>query len=146
MNARPISPLRQSLIAEAQKLVGARFWWHGRAPEAVDCYGLLYVAGRAAGFEVPDIRGYSPTSIGDDARASASRWFEPLNAIGAAIPGDVIEFRVRRRPQHYGLLADDDYLIHANLAVRKVTATKLRPDDWKNAIAAHRFPGIDAHG
>jgi len=139
---RPLSAIRRSIIAEARKLVDVRFWWHGRTPQGLDCYGLLFAAGRAAGLEVPDLAEYSSESVGVAARGRALAWFEPLNAIGAAIPGDAVEFRVRRRPQHYGILVAEDRMVHASLPARRVCESRLGPDEWKDAVAAYRFAGV----
>lgn len=146
MSARDPSPTRLAVIAAARALVGVRFWWHGRTRGGLDCYGLLWFAGRAAGFDVPDAIGYSREEIGDAAMAPALAWFEQLDSIDAARPGDALAIDVRGRPRHYALLVAEDRIVHANLRARRVTESRLGPDERRNVVGAFRFPGVDAHG
>jgi cell wall-associated NlpC family hydrolase len=107
-------------VDAARKLKGARWRHRGRKPWAVDCIGLLVVAGARSGALVEDERGYGREPWEDRIRSGARRrWGEPL-APAEARAGDIAIIRWRRaEPSHLGIVADHPdgglSLIHAHL-------------------------------
>lgn len=107
----------EAFIAGARKLKGARWRHRGRKPWAVDCVGLLILAARDAGVEVPDEPIYGREPWDDQLRSCLRARF------GAPVadrqPGDVALIRWRAaEPSHIGVLARHPLgglsLIHAH--------------------------------
>lgn len=104
-------------VAEARKLLGARWRHRGRQPWAVDCIGLVVLAGRAARLAAEDApRGYGREPWEDRLREGCrARWGDPVTDWR---PGDVALFRWGQgEPSHMGILGNGPRgltLIHAN--------------------------------
>lgn len=106
-------------VAHARSLLGARWRHRGRKPWALDCVGLVYLAGRAAGWPVQDQRYYSREPWGGRLRAElAAQCGQPLPPGTAWQPGDValIRWLATGDPTHVGIIADGQHgglsLIH----------------------------------
>lgn len=101
---------RQAIIfvAHARSLVGARWRHRGRKPWALDCVGMVYLAGRAAGFDWQDKKYYGREPLEDKLRGEleaqcgdALEEGEPWKA------ADVVLINWERpHPTHVGILAD----------------------------------------
>lgn len=106
-------------VAAARALKGARWRHRGRKPWAVDCIGLVAVAGKTAGLLADDVAGYGREPWEDRLRAGCrERWGEPI-ARDAMQVGDVAIFRWEKgEPSHIGIIADHPdggfSLIHAH--------------------------------
>lgn len=104
-------------VAEARKLKGAKWRHRGRKPWAVDCIGLVAVAGKAAGLTAQDVEGYGREPWEDRIRIGCrERWGEPVTD---PKPGDIAIFRWGAgEPSHMGILGDHPdgglTLIHAH--------------------------------
>lgn len=109
----------QAFIAEARKLLGARWRHRGRQPWAVDCIGLIAVAGKGSGLNTYDESGYGREPWEDRLRKGCrARWGEPLPPESAE-PGDIAIIRWGRgEPSHMAIVGDDPNgglsLIHAH--------------------------------
>lgn len=110
----------QLFVQEARKLVGRARWRHrGRRPWAVDCIGLLVVAGERAGIDAPDEEGYGREPWDDRLMRGLQRRFgDPVRADDWR-PGDIAVIRWdKSEPSHVGILADYPHgglsIIHAH--------------------------------
>lgn len=137
------SEIRQRIVAEARKLIGTRFWWYGRDSRGLDCYGLVYAVGRAVGIEVPDLRDYSPKSVGDRARLAGLEWFR-VAALDSVRAGDIVEYDVRGRAQHYGIITGEATVVRAQGPRGPgVTENTYDPLGRFRPVGAYSFPGVD---
>lgn len=109
----------QEFVAAARAMKGARWRHRGRKPWAVDCIGLLAVAGAKAGLVADDVTGYGREPWDDRlSKGCRERWGEPIPR-DQAQPGDIATFRWGAgEPSHIGLLGDHPdgglTLIHAH--------------------------------
>lgn len=96
-----------AFVAAARALKGARWRHRGRKPWAVDCIGLVLLAGRGAGVEFQDQKGYGREPWEDLLRQGMRQRFgEPVGADDWR-PGDVALIRWHKQePSHVGILAD----------------------------------------
>jgi cell wall-associated NlpC family hydrolase len=117
---KPISEIRELIVANARKFVGTRFVHRGRTINGVDCVGLIILAYRRSGVVLPDHNTiYHPgwywnKKEADLLTSNAMRYFvfteNPL-------PGDAIVFRCVKglnKITHSGILIDNNgAFIHA---------------------------------
>lgn len=104
-------------VAGARALKGTRWRHRGRKPWAVDCLGLLVLAGKAAGVDFEDEPTYGREPWEDKLREGLRRRF------GAGVhdrkPGDIALIRWRAdEPSHVAVIGDHPdgglTLIHAH--------------------------------
>lgn len=116
-----------AFVAQARKLLGVRWRHRGRKPWAVDCIGLVAVAGRAAGLLAEDETGYGREPWEDRLRQGCrARWGEPL-PIDQAKPGDIAILRwTPGEPSHMAIVGD-------------------HPDGGLTLIHAHNLHGVVEH-
>lgn len=109
-------------VAEARKLKGARWRHRGRTPWAVDCIGLVAVAGAKSGLQAADVRGYGREPWDDQLRAGMrERFGEPVEDRQA---GDIALIRwANGEPSHLAVIAD-------------------HPDGGLSLIHAHNLNGV----
>ena len=108
----------EAFVSAARALRGARWRHRGRKPWAVDCIGLVVLAGREAGLTVEDERLYGREPWDDRLRAGLrARFGDPLSP-GNAEPGDIGVFRYQtREPAHVGVIGGGPHgltLIHSH--------------------------------
>jgi hypothetical protein len=102
----------------ARKMKGTRWRHRGRKPWAVDCIGLLKLAGDASGLTLTDQSGYGREPWDDRLRRALREHFgSPVNRPWR--PGDVPLIRWRNgEPSHVGIFGDHPdgglTLIHAH--------------------------------
>jgi cell wall-associated NlpC family hydrolase len=135
-----VTSWREQVVAEARRLLGVPFVWHGRTERGLDCYGLVYMCGRAAGFRVPDTRDYDCDVTGRGARREVEGAFTSIPTQEAG-PGDVVEYEVRDRPRHYGILTDSGTVIRAQGPAKRgaVRENTFKVDDRYRVVGAYRF-------
>ena len=105
----------------ALALLGVPFRPQGRDPEiGLDCVGVVLWVFQIKEADAPRYR----LSDGDweQVLRAVGRWFEPVIG-GKACSGDLVVFRLSRS-FHFGVISGSN-LIHADLAVGKVTARRL---------------------
>jgi cell wall-associated NlpC family hydrolase len=103
-------------VAEARKLIGAKWRHRGRSRFAVDCIGLIAVAGQAAQLLAEDEARYGREPWEDRLRQGCrARWGDP---VADRRPGDIAIIRWRQgEPSHMGIIGDKPgglTLIHAH--------------------------------
>jgi cell wall-associated NlpC family hydrolase len=94
----------RAAIAYAEQQLGKSYQWGGTGPDAFDCSGLVMMAYRAAGIDVP--------------RTSAQQWaFGPRVSSSQAQPGDLVFFAgadgTPAAPGHVGLVIGRGLMIEA---------------------------------
>ncbi len=91
-------------IAYAEQQLGKPYQWGGTGPDAFDCSGLVMMAYRAAGIDIP--------------RTSQQQWaWGPRVSAAHVQPGDLVFFAgsdgTRRSPGHVGLVIGSGLMIEA---------------------------------
>lgn len=99
---------RVIFVAHARSLLGARWRHRGRKPWALDCVGLLYLAGRAAGWPLQDRYHYGREPWERTLQREMEAQLGPCLAVGVAWQsGDVAAIRWRQgEPTHVCIIAD----------------------------------------
>jgi cell wall-associated NlpC family hydrolase len=97
----------EEFVRQARKLLGAKWRHRGRKPWAVDCVGLLALAGAKSGLVAADVEGYGREPWDQLLeRGCRERWGDPV-PLEQARAGDVAIFRWGRgEPSHIGVLGD----------------------------------------
>lgn len=117
-----MNPTAAEFVAAARTLKGAKWRHRGRKPWAVDCVGLVVLAGKACGLAIADEEGYGREPWEDWLRASCrARWGAP---VPDRMPGDVVLIRwADGEPSHVGVIGD-------------------RPGGGLSLIHAHNLTGV----
>jgi len=106
-------------VQQARSLIGTRWRHRGRKPWAVDCVGLVAVAGQRSGLLADDVAGYGREPWDDQLRRGCrERWGDPI-PVDQMRAGDIAIFRWNQgEPSHIGIIADHPdggfSLIHAH--------------------------------
>lgn len=114
-------------VEAARSLIGARWRHRSRKPWAVDCVGLLVLAGEKVGLDVKAPKVYGREPWEQMLQAGLRENFgDPLPAKEAR-PGDVACIRWRKgEPSHIALVGD-------------------HPEGWLTLIHAHNLHGVCEH-
>jgi len=152
------------IVLAARRYVGTPWVHQGRTAQGLDCIGLMIVAAQEAGhLDAMARRGrpFQEVPYQRFADGSLMRWLEyylePV-VLGQVANGDVLAFKIRRVPQHVGMVSDVG-IIHAYSDVvltRKERLAKRRTrsetgrvveqrlsERWsERLVAAFRFPGV----
>jgi NlpC/P60 family putative phage cell wall peptidase len=131
----------EEILAEARRWLDTPFRHQGRClGVGVDCIGLIVGVARGLGLEARDRTDYPRQPDGVHLEAALDTQLRRL-APGRTRPGDVLLMRIRRLPQHVGILAEHGTLIHAHSAAGRVVEMRLDERWWDRVVAAYRFPG-----
>lgn len=110
--------------------------WHhlGRTAAGVDCVGLLLLAGRDAGLDVPNPPAYPRLPNGYDLAAACALIGRRVT-VDQARDGDILLFSDAAYPGHVGIrttLAGAPHCLHARASRRKVVEEPLRHElaEW----------------
>lgn len=106
----------EAFVAHGRTLLGARWRHRGRKPWAIDCVGLLYLSGRAAGWPLQDQRYYGREPWDNQLRAAlVDQCGQPLADGATWQPGDVALIRWRKGdPTHVAIIGDG---LHGGLSL-----------------------------
>lgn len=97
-----------NILATGYKLMGSPYLWGGRSPFGIDCSGLVQLAFKMTGVNLPR-----------DAWQQAGYQGEFIDLIAEAKAGDIAFFdNEEGRIIHTGILTGDGYIIHASGRVR----------------------------
>jgi cell wall-associated NlpC family hydrolase len=112
-------------VAAARELKGTRWRHRGRKRWAVDCLGLIVLAGRRAGITAEDVTRYGREPWDDALRKGLrERFGEPVTDPRA---GDIAVIRWRKdEPSHVAIIAD-------------------HPDGGLSLIHSHNLHGVVEH-
>lgn len=134
---------RAQILDEARAWLGTPFHHQGRVKGVgVDCVGLLAGVARALGLTVVDRTDYGRGPDGHSLAAALDAQMRQLAPTQAG-PGDVLLLRIRRWPQHVGILGEGGTLIHAHAGAGRVVETPLAGWWGQRVLAAYRFPGLE---
>ena len=98
IGAKVVFDGKNSAADFAEQLVGAPYLWGGRSGDGLDCSGLIQTVLLLTGVAVPRDTDQQLNQLGKDIAAD-----EKL------VRGDLVFF-----PEHVGIMADSEQLIHAN--------------------------------
>jgi cell wall-associated NlpC family hydrolase len=117
-----------SVVAAAQRVVGAPYRYGGFTPRGFDCSGLVYYAHLQAGIPVPRTTG------------AQLRYARPV-ALDDLRAGDVLFFELEgKKAAHVGIYAGRDIFIHAPSSGKTVSYADLHSAFWSSRLmAAGRF-------
>jgi peptidoglycan DL-endopeptidase CwlO len=98
------SPLAATAISYAEQQIGKPYQWGGTGPDGFDCSGLVMMAYRAAGIDIP--------------RTSAQQWHAGPRVLPSQVqPGDLVFFvggdGTVKNPGHVGIVIGHDLMIEA---------------------------------
>ena len=132
-----------ALVAAARRYLGVPFRHRGRSAQKLDCVGLVWLAYRDCGVDLP-----CPTDYGREPQAS--RFMAAIvAALGPAVPGppqigDVVCLRTKKHPHHVAIVCDHpDYplgLIHASGEHDRVVWHGLDASFLARIASIHRRP------
>lgn len=145
------------MITRTQVVTAARGWlgtpWkHQASVKAVgaDCIGLVGGVALEVGLAEakawaadPKCKGYGRAPDPSMLLLACDMYLERI-AIGAAKPADILLFKNDGgvHPQHFAIVSEPGYIIHAFAQSRKVAENRL-DDAWKSRIVrAYRYRGI----
>lgn len=106
---------QQQIVALARSQLGVPFVHQGRQPGVgLDCVGLIRYPFVELGLlpETADHDGYGREPVPSKMREQLLRWFDLVEPMTAAQPGDVLWLRMAE-PQHLAVLTDTGSIIHA---------------------------------
>lgn len=135
-------PGRDEVLAEARTWLGTPFRHQGRCRGVgVDCIGLIVGVARGLGLAVRDRADYPRQPDGHSLEAALDGQLMRLRP-GEIRPADVLLMRIRRMPQHVGILAENGVILHAHSAAGRVVEMRLDERWWDRVVAGYRFPGV----
>lgn len=104
----PLAFNGSNLLKAAQALIGAPYLWGGRSPFGIDCSGLIQIAFKMVGIQMPR-----------DAWQQAENPGEFIDLIAEANVGDVAFFDNEEGfIKHVGILTGEGTIVHASGRVR----------------------------
>ncbi len=120
------APSRKEVLAVAERLIDVPYVWGGLSAYGVDCSGLVHLAHRRLGVQVP-------RDADDQAQAS-----EPLPTADGH-PGDLYFFaRDGKHVHHVGLVAGDEHMVHASFQLGRVVHERLEGERVGMLTGVHR--------
>jgi cell wall-associated NlpC family hydrolase len=115
-------------------------WKHqGRTTKGVDCVGFLLLGFKHIGVPINELKGYGRVPDGKKLKEvmDTQPYLESLPTNSEIQVGDILLFKIRKHPQHVGLVTSLNGklgMIHAyNGGSKKVVEHSLA-DYWKNKI------------
>ncbi len=137
---------RDKVVASARSWLGTPYQHQASVKHVgCDCLGLVRgvyrdVVGREPEAPPPYTPHWAEFSLYEPLWAAAKRHLREID-ITAAVPGDVLLFRVRRKgpAKHLGILSGPVRMIHAYSGLA-VTETALVPWWRRRIVSAFRFP------
>lgn len=131
------------LVEAARKYRGVKFCHRGRLARALDCAGLIWLAYKDCGVELPDFRLYSREPKEDGLTEYVAKALgDPVT--GAPKAGDVIVLKTKVEPHHLAIVFDYPFgglaMIHACGEAGRVVEHRLSPDILSRVTSVFRRP------
>lgn len=127
------------LVLAARRYLGVRFVHRGRRPDKLDCVGLVWLAYRDCGVELPCPADYGREPQADRFRAAISAALgDPVSGLAV---GDVVTLRTRLHPHHVAIVGDHPdglSLIHASGEHGRVVEHRLDDSYRARIVTVHR--------
>ena len=136
---------RAEIVAVARSYLNCNYHHQGRIRAGIDCIGVAIAVCRDLNLgEIDDPLGYSREPDGVLLLENIEKY---CTAITDYSYGDLLVFRLRKLPQHCGIvtdLADGLGLIHSYQTIGKVAEHSLT--DWwvERIVGAYRLPGVES--
>ena len=119
----PLSETRVSVVRSALDLQGKTYKNGGRAPDSIDCSGLVFYTYKRSGLTLPataEEQSRSGTEVSRD----------------VVLPGDLVVFKIKR-DFHVGIMLNDREFIHASRS-RGVAIDALSLPYWMKSLEGFR--------
>ncbi|MDX5376301.1 MAG: C40 family peptidase [Halomonas sp.] len=116
---------RALILATAKEALGTPYRFGGNSSKGLDCSGLVEMAYRSAGIQVP---------------RTADEQFRHLPTVEAARPGDLLFFGDRRKATHVGIYRGNGQMIHAPGSGRRVVSVPLDVAYWQERFLGAAGP------
>ena len=130
------------MLKQLQSWLNTPYQHQGRLKNiGVDCSGLIIGIAKELGLKnkhgdpVQDMSGYARVLQTNFLRTALLAQFEPTDTPQL---GDIVLFRIKRTPQHLGLLSESGF-IHAYAEVGKVVETRWDAYWRERVVAYYRF-------
>lgn len=150
---------RSAIASQAEHYLGSPFKHQGRTEAGIDCIGLAVAVSRDLGLlsdeiafngkRIPIADFDEPTYSREPTEASIvaplERFLDRIEDAGDIRVGDVLLFRVLKRPQHIGIVTElsDDYqaikFVHAYQPNNRVRRDDMGIRWHKRLISVYRF-------
>lgn len=139
--------MRASVIVSAHWWIGTP-WKHQASLRGIgtDCIGLIVGVARELGIHGAkefaadtEIAGYGREPKPDMLEAACDRYLDPC---ADPKPGDILLLKFTAEPQHFAIISQPDYMIHAYAQARKVVENRI-DDVWRSRIVrAYSYRGL----
>ncbi|MCG6658818.1 C40 family peptidase [Halomonas campisalis] len=116
---------RALALSTAKRALGTPYRFGGNTPEGLDCSGLVEMAYRSAGIQVP---------------RTADEQYRRLPAVAQPQPGDLLFFGDRRKASHVGIYRGNGQMIHAPGRGREVVSVPLDVAYWQQRFLGAARP------
>lgn len=141
--------IREQIIEEARSWIGTRWQHQGRVKRneqfqgGVDCLGLIIGVANALNIFPKTFIFHNYNRLPHDnlLLQECDRHLIKKPII-AALPGDILVFRMTAEPQHLAILSEKNTIVHAYIQARAVVENGLG-EEWLNKlVAAYTYPGV----
>jgi cell wall-associated NlpC family hydrolase len=134
------------VIREARSWIGTQYrHQHREKGQGVDCAGVLTGLGRNLGLTTFDVTNYLRFPDGQELLALCDAHMQRI-PIASMRAGDAVVMRIKRAPQHLGILADYPLggftMIHADSQIGRVVETPMDRRWLDRIVAAFALPGV----
>lgn len=130
--------MKEIILETARQWLETPYHHQGRVKGAgVDCIGLIIGICHELSLIDFDVTGYDRTP---DSTMMMELLEKHCTRTDNPEPGDLLLFRIRKNPQHVGLMTDDGGIIHAYQSVGKVVEHPLDPWWSSRIIGAFVLP------
>lgn len=138
---------RVDVVREARTWLGTKYaHQHREKGAAVDCAGVLTMTGAALSLSTFDVTDYSTYPEGMRLLTMCGEHMTRI-PVADLKPADAVVLRIRRGPQHIGIVADYALgglsMIHADSVIGRVVETPLDGRWMARVVAAYRIPGVE---
>ena len=123
-------------MAEWTDLIGKPFKYHGKGPDAYDCYGLLQELYRRDGVKLPNVESVADQALQANLFAHGVQSWQECEKF----PGAAVLIRIGRYVSHVGYVSGTTHVIHTTKATGGVVREPL--ENLKHRIVGfYRYVG-----